>query len=182
MGEQSQQPDRPDPREQAPDARGPATGNRGDDSAGGQGPAGGAAKPGTPLSVGRTDNPAPRPVYDSPIAQVEQAVDDAVAQVEGGLHDQITAAIKQVYDPEIPVDIYELGLIYEINIDPDNNVQVVMTLTSPNCPAAQEIPVTVRRAVGRVPQVKDVEVDIVFDPPWTPEKMSDVAKITLGMM
>ncbi len=174
-----------------PDQDNPTPPPQGGDSGGGGGSGGssgdapkphGSGRGGIPVSVRNTDNPQPRPILDSPQAQVDQAVDDAVSQVQGGIREKITAAIKQVYDPEIPVDIHELGLIYEVNIDPDNNVQVVMTLTSPNCPAAQELPVSVRRAVSRVPEVKDVEVDIVFDPPWTPEKMSDIAKITLGMM
>jgi FeS assembly SUF system protein len=98
------------------------------------------------------------------------------------LHDQVVAAIRRVYDPEIPVNIYELGLIYGIEIDPDGNVKVRMTLTSPACPAAQELPLIVRGSIERVPEVKAAEVEIVFDPPWTPQRMTDAAKVTLGMM
>lgn len=98
------------------------------------------------------------------------------------LEEKIVASIKEVYDPEIPVNIYELGLIYKINIAEDKHVVVDMTLTSPACPAAQELPVAVRRSVERVPAVNGVEVEITFDPPWTPEMMSEEAKLLLGFM
>jgi FeS assembly SUF system protein len=97
------------------------------------------------------------------------------------LKDQIIEAVKKVYDPEIPVDIYELGLIYDIIIDNDANVEVRMTLTSPNCPSAAEIPSAVRVSVSKVQEVNEVEVEVVFDPPWGPEKMSEDAKLVLGM-
>lgn len=93
----------------------------------------------------------------------------------------IIEAIKTVYDPEIPVDIYELGLIYDINVDADRNVQINMTLTSPACPSAQQLPADVRRKVGAVPDVNNVKVDIVWEPTWGKERMSEAAKLALGM-
>jgi len=92
----------------------------------------------------------------------------------------IIAAIKTVYDPEIPADIYELGLIYKIDIEDDRMVKVEMTLTAPGCPVAGEMPVWVRDAVGTVQGVMDCQVDMVFDPPWTPERMSEEAQIAIG--
>jgi FeS assembly SUF system protein len=93
--------------------------------------------------------------------------------------EQIIDALKGVFDPEIPVDIYEMGLIYDIKIN-GSNVLVLMTLTSPSCPAAQAIPMDVQDKVGRVPGVENVEVEIVWDPPWGMEMMSEVAKLELG--
>src|SRR6202790_2659625 len=91
------------------------------------------------------------------------------------LTDEIIAALKTVYDPEIPADIYELGLIYKIDIADDRTVNVDMTLTTPNCPAAQEIPINVENAVATVTGVVGVKVNIVWDPPWDPSRMSDEA-------
>ena len=95
--------------------------------------------------------------------------------------DDIIAAIKTVYDPEIPADIYELGLIYKIDIADDRKVAVEMTLTTPNCPSAQELPTMVENAVASVAGVGEVKVDIVWDPPWDPSRMSDEARATLNM-
>jgi len=92
----------------------------------------------------------------------------------------IVAAIKTVYDPEIPADIYELGLIYKVDIEDDMSVKVEMTLTAPGCPVAGEMPIWVRDAVASVQGVMDVHVDLVFDPPWTPERMSEEAQIAIG--
>lgn len=92
----------------------------------------------------------------------------------------IIAALKTVYDPEIPVDIYELGLIYKIDVDDDRLIKVEMTLTAPGCPVAGEMPIWVRDAIATVQGVMDVEVDLVFDPPWTPDRMSEEAQIALG--
>jgi len=94
----------------------------------------------------------------------------------------IIAALKTCYDPEIPVDIYELGLIYEIKIDDDGNVEVNMTLTSPSCPAAAEIPADVENKVKAVSGVQSVKVTIGFEPPWEKEMMSEEAKLELGFM
>lgn len=98
------------------------------------------------------------------------------------LRDQVLAAIKNVYDPEIPVDIYELGLIYEINIYPINNVHVLMTLTSPSCPSAEQIPGEVEQKIKEIEGVSDVKVEITFDPPYTQEMMSEAARLELGFM
>jgi FeS assembly SUF system protein len=98
------------------------------------------------------------------------------------LRDEVVAAIKTVYDPEIPVDVYELGLIYEINVFPVNNVYVLMTLTSPSCPAAEVIPEEVKQKIKAVEGVNDVEVELTFDPPFTQEMMSEAAKLELGFM
>ncbi|MCW5716713.1 MAG: SUF system Fe-S cluster assembly protein [Bauldia sp.] len=96
------------------------------------------------------------------------------------LSNDIIAALKTVYDPEIPADIYELGLIYRIDIDDDRNVAIDMTLTAPGCPVAGEMPGWVENAVSAVPGVGEVDVTMVFDPPWTVERMSDEAKVALN--
>ena len=98
------------------------------------------------------------------------------------LKDKVVEAIKTVYDPEIPVDIYELGLIYEINVYPVNNVYVLMTLTSPNCPAAETIPAEVEMAIKEVDEINEVNVEITFDPPFTQDMMSEAAKLELGFL
>ncbi len=94
----------------------------------------------------------------------------------------IITALKSVYDPEIPVDIYELGLIYKVDLDDDRLLTVDMTLTAPGCPVAGEMPLWVEGAVRGVDGVEDVKVEMVFDPPWTPERMSDEAKLELGWL
>ncbi len=102
--------------------------------------------------------------------------------IKEDLRDQVKAAIKTVYDPEIPVDVYELGLIYEINVFPVNNVFVLMTLTSPSCPAAEIIPDEVKMKIKEVKDVNDVEVEVTFDPPYEQDMMSEEAKLELGFM
>ena len=94
--------------------------------------------------------------------------------------DDIVSALKTVYDPEIPADIYELGLIYKIDIEDDRTVKIKMTLTAPGCPVAGEMPGWVQNAVGTVEGVSDVEVDMVFDPPWSPDRMSEEAQVAVG--
>ncbi|MBW8637087.1 SUF system Fe-S cluster assembly protein [Hoeflea sp. WL0058] len=96
------------------------------------------------------------------------------------LTDDIIAALKTVYDPEIPADIYELGLIYRIDIEDDRTVKVDMTLTAPGCPVAGEMPGWVENAVRSVEGVMDVDVNMTFDPPWTPDRMSEEAQIAVG--
>ena len=98
------------------------------------------------------------------------------------LRDKIVAALRQVYDPEIPVDVYELGLIYEINIYPINNIHILMTLTSPNCPAAETIPSDVEKSIKAIEGVNEVKVEITFDPPYAQDMMSEAAKLTLGFL
>lgn len=102
--------------------------------------------------------------------------------IRENLRDEVVAAIKTVYDPEIPVDIYELGLIYEINVFPINNVYILMTLTSPSCPAAEVLPDETRQKIQAIDGVNDVEVELTFDPPYTMEMMSEEAKLELGFM
>lgn len=96
------------------------------------------------------------------------------------LTDDIISALKTVYDPEIPADIYELGLIYKIDIEDDRSVKIDMTLTAPGCPVAGEMPGWVQNAVGAVEGVSDVEVSMTFDPPWTPDRMSEEAQVAVG--
>ena len=98
------------------------------------------------------------------------------------LKEKVVEAIKMVYDPEIPVDVYELGLIYEINIFPINNVHILMTLTSPACPSAEEIPGEIETRVKSVEGVNDVTVELTFDPPYATDMMSEEAKLELGFL
>lgn len=96
------------------------------------------------------------------------------------LRDDIVGALKTVYDPEIPADIYELGLIYKVDVDDSRHVHVDMTLTAPGCPVAGEMPIWVENAVASVPGVSGATATMVFDPPWTPDRMSDEAKVAIG--
>jgi len=96
------------------------------------------------------------------------------------LSDDIIGALKTVYDPEIPADIFELGLVYKIDIEDDRMVKIVMTLTAPGCPVAGEMPGWVENAVSAVEGVSGVEVEMTFDPPWTPERMSEEAQVAVG--
>ncbi len=98
------------------------------------------------------------------------------------LRDKIIGALKMVYDPEIPVDVYELGLIYELDILPMGNVQIVMTLTSPNCPSAEALPAEVEQRVREVEGVNDVHLELTFEPSYTTEMMSEAAKLELGFL
>ena len=98
------------------------------------------------------------------------------------LEDAIVQQLKMVYDPEIPVDIYNLGLVYDIDIDDDSNVKVLMTLTAPNCPVADSLPEEVKTRVKATHGVKNVDVELTFDPPWSKDFLSDEAKLMLGMM
>jgi FeS assembly SUF system protein len=97
------------------------------------------------------------------------------------LSNEIVGALKTVFDPEIPADIYELGLIYKVDINDDRMVNIDMTLTTPNCPSAAELPVQVENAVAAVPGVREAKVNIVWDPPWDPSRMSDEARAVLNM-
>ncbi|HET9810544.1 MAG TPA: SUF system Fe-S cluster assembly protein [Sphingomicrobium sp.] len=98
------------------------------------------------------------------------------------IKDRIVEALKSVYDPEIPVDIYELGLIYDIEVSEDGDALVKMTLTTPHCPVAESLPNEVELRILSVPGVRDAEVKVVWDPPWDPSKMSDEARLELGML
>jgi len=111
-----------------------------------------------------------------------QAGTSALSQEEiASLTDDIISALKTVYDPEIPVDIYELGLIYRVDIDDDRNIEIDMTLTAPGCPVAGEMPLWVENAVGSVGGVGQIKVNMVFDPPWDPSRMRDEARVALDM-
>ncbi|MDA9035581.1 DUF59 domain-containing protein [Flavobacteriaceae bacterium] len=98
------------------------------------------------------------------------------------LGDKILLVLKTIYDPEIPVDIYELGLIYDVFVNEDFDVKILMTLTTPNCPVAETLPREVEEKVKSLNEVKDAEVEITFDPPWTRELMSEEAKLELGFL
>ena len=126
---------------------------------------------------------AAAPLTDAaPASSADAAASSALPQGElARLTDDIIAALKTVYDPEIPSDIYELGLIYKVDIKDDRAVDVVMTLTTPNCPAAGELPTMVENAVASVPGVGVVSVNVVWEPVWSPERMSDEARLVLNM-
>jgi FeS assembly SUF system protein len=113
----------------------------------------------------------------------ESPVESAIPQEElDRMTDELIAAFKTVFDPEIPVDIYELGLIYKVDIDDDRKVDIEMTLTAPGCPVAGDMPGWVENAAKSVEGVNDVEVRLTFDPPWTPARMSDEARLALNML
>lgn len=104
------------------------------------------------------------------------------AEPGGSIYDGVIAALKDIFDPEIPVNIYDLGLIYGVDVDDDGGVVVTMTLTTPHCPVAESMPGEVELRVGAVPGVRDAEVNLVWDPAWDPAKMSDEARLELGML
>ncbi|MEM8849381.1 MAG: SUF system Fe-S cluster assembly protein [Pseudomonadota bacterium] len=106
----------------------------------------------------------------------------APSTTDHDLHEPVVDACRSVFDPEIPVNIYDLGLVYTIDINPENDVKVVMTLTAPGCPVAGEMPGWVADAVASVPGVKTVDVDLTWEPPWGMEMMSDEARLELGFM
>jgi FeS assembly SUF system protein len=100
----------------------------------------------------------------------------------GDLYEAVVEALKDIYDPEIPVNIYDLGLVYDVEITAEHHARVKMTLTSPHCPVAESMPGEVELRVGAVPGIGDAEVELVWDPPWDPQKMSDEARLELGML
>jgi FeS assembly SUF system protein len=104
------------------------------------------------------------------------------AEPGGALYEAVVDALKDIYDPEIPVNIYDLGLIYGVDATEDGDVAVTMTLTTPHCPVAESMPAEVELRVGSVPGVRDAEVNLVWDPPWDPDKMTDEARLELGML
>lgn len=106
----------------------------------------------------------------------------AAGEPGGALYEAVVEALKEIFDPEIPVNIYDLGLIYGVDVGADGDVAVSMTLTTPHCPVAESMPAEVELRVGAVPGVRDAEVNLVWDPPWDPQKMSDDAKLELGML
>lgn len=112
----------------------------------------------------------------------QQPAGAAAGEPGGALYEAVIGALKDIFDPEIPVNIYDLGLIYGVDIDADGGVVVTMTLTTPHCPVAESMPGEVEMRVCAVPGVRDAEVNLVWDPPWDPQKMSDEAKLELGML
>jgi FeS assembly SUF system protein len=140
-----------------------------------------------PITMTSAPEPAPPPVAPAPPEPEAKGASAALNATGSAIPPEelerltadIVAALKTVYDPEIPADIYELGLIYRVDIDDDRNIDVDMTLTAPGCPVAGEMPGWVENAVSLVPGVGNVTVNMVFDPPWTPERMSDEARVAL---
>ena len=112
----------------------------------------------------------------------EKPASAAAGEPGGDLYEAVIAALKDIFDPEIPVNIYDLGLIYGVDVAEDGGVAVTMTLTTPHCPVAESMPGEVELRVGSVPGVRDCEVNLVWDPPWDPAKMSDEARLELGML
>ena len=146
------------------------------------------------------------PMAKPPRARVSDAVDEAPREVfarkrdylegflkaappasspgepGGALYEAVVDALKDIYDPEIPVNIYDLGLIYNVEVSEDGDAAVTMTLTTPHCPVAESMPAEVELRVGSVPGIRDAEVNLVWDPPWGPDKMTDEARLELGML
>jgi len=118
----------------------------------------------------------------SDAADTENGALPAGAAGDDSLRDKVIAAIRQIYDPEIPVNIYDLGLIYGVETDAENNVDVTMTLTTPHCPVAESLPMEVETRVRSVEGVNDVDLDVVWDPPWDMTKMSEEARLELGLL
>ncbi len=116
------------------------------------------------------------------LSQAPRADAPAPVKPGGDLYEEVIAALKDIYDPEIPVNIYDLGLIYDVEISPEHHVKIKMTLTTPHCPVAESMPGEIELRVGAVPGVGDCEVELVWDPPWDPQKMTDEAKLELGML
>ncbi|MGH6746054.1 SUF system Fe-S cluster assembly protein [Novosphingobium sp.] len=121
-----------------------------------------------------------RDYLDGFLAEKPQGIDPG--QPGGAIYDGVIDALKEIFDPEIPVNIYDLGLIYGVDVSPESSVAVTMTLTTPHCPVAESMPGEVEMRVAAVPGVRDAEVNLVWDPPWDMAKMSDEAKLELGML
>ena len=139
--------------------------------------------------VNRAPAPPDRPRVEGAVAHqyldgflAAEKPDDAALLEEDSLDDRLLAALRQIYDPEIPVNIYDLGLIYDCTIDDDHNVVVTMTLTTPHCPVAESMPGEVESRISMVEGVNSAKVDLVWDPPWDPSKMTEEAKLELGFM
>lgn len=133
------------------------------------------------------DNPVPNPLVPHVSAAPPGSSDQSVPQANpeqvdiGDIQEKIVSALRTCYDPEIPVNIYEMGLIYDIDVRPSGDVVLNMTLTSPACPVAGSLPPEVQAKLAAIPGVKSAQVEVVWDPPWTPERMSEAAKLQLGM-
>jgi FeS assembly SUF system protein len=113
---------------------------------------------------------------------IDRALDPTKSPQQKSLEEKVIDAIRTVFDPEIPVNIYDLGLIYDIHVSPENRVHVKMTLTAPGCPVAGSLPIEVERRIENVPEVTSAEVELVWDPPWTRDRMSEAALLELGML
>lgn len=114
---------------------------------------------------------------------LQKKPENVPARAPGGdLYEAVISALKEIYDPEIPVNIYDLGLIYGVEVDDESDVTVTMTLTTPHCPVAETMPGEVELRAASVPGVRDAEVNLVWDPPWGPDKMTDEARLELGML
>lgn len=137
-----------------------------------EGQAAAAATAGVPAGAATSSPPAGAPApADSPSRSIQRKL----------LEGKVIEAIRQVYDPEIPVNLYDLGLIYEIAVADDNSVKVKMTLTAPACPVAGSLPGEVERRIENIPEVKSADVELVWDPPWTRDRMSEAAQLELGL-
>ena len=121
-------------------------------------------------------------VHPNQKSLIDRAVDQSKSPTQRAVEEKVIEALKTVYDPEIPVDIYELGLIYGIDISPENEVRVRMTLTAPGCPVAGDIVAEVDRKIESIDEVKSCRVELVWDPPWTKDRMSEAALLELGML
>ena len=133
------------------------------------------------------DAPSTRETFERKRDYLEGFLAQKPAEVSAGepggeIYEAVIVALKEIYDPEIPVNIYELGLIYGVEVGADGHTVVMMTLTTPHCPVAESMPAEVELRVGAVPGVGTVDVNLVWDPPWDPSKMSDEAKLELGML
>ena len=150
------------------------------------------ALPRTPLNVlphsGKVDqlreemkaHPAATKLADQTL--VQRAIDSTKTPQQKAVTEKVIDVLKTVFDPEIPVNIYELGLIYRIDVDEENRVKVKMTLTAPACPVAGTLPPEVERKIENIPEVKSAEVELVWDPPWTKDRMSEAALLELGLL
>ena len=131
-------------------------------------------------AAGTSGTPRSRDYLDGFLAA--KPMDAASGEPGGDVYEAVIAALKEIYDPEIPVNIYDLGLVYGVDVASDGHVVITMTLTTPHCPVAESMPGEVEMQVGAVPGVGVAEVNLVWDPPWDPHKMSDEAKLELGML
>jgi FeS assembly SUF system protein len=145
--------------------------------------------------VGEAPKPPKARVQDAPVGETferrkdylagflaQKPADPEPVEPGGDLYEAVIEALKEIYDPEIPVNIYDLGLIYDVQVSPEAHVKVLMTLTTPHCPVAESMPGEIELRVGSVLGVGAAEVELVWDPPWDPQKMSDEAKLELGML
>ena len=123
-----------------------------------------------------------RDYLDGFLSQTPRDAEPEADSPGGDLYEGVIEALKDIYDPEIPVNIYDLGLIYDVEITPEHHARIKMTLTTPHCPVAESMPGEVELRVGAVPGIGDAEVELVWDPPWDPQKMTDEAKLELGML